>query len=230
MAINLQKMIQAGLHIGHSTYQWNPKMIPYIYTEKNNIHIIDLIQTYFYLNKALQFLYESTAEGKTVLFVGTKKQVSKLVEKIAYQCNSFFVTERWLGGLLTNWLTVQKSISKLAYLEKQHKMIDSLQLSKKEIARLKKKRDRLNKHLGGLRNMASPPDIVIILDQQHEITAVHECKKLGVRTITILDTNGDPSLADFFIPSNDDSITALNLILNEFSKSISLGKKKFKKI
>jgi len=228
MVITLQQMIQAGLHIGHFSHQWNPKMIPYIYKEKNSIHIIDLVQTYFYLQKALHFLYNSTAQGKTILFVGTKKQVSKLVERTANQCNSFFVTERWLGGLLTNWLTVQKSISKLALLENQKRKIDNLQLSKKEISRLKKKKDRLEKYLGGLKNMTSLPDIVIIIDQQREITAVQECQKLGIRSITILDTNGDPNLADLFIPGNDDSIAALNLILNELSQCIILGQRKFK--
>lgn len=220
-------MIQKGLHLGHSRQAWNPKMTPYIYMESNNIHIIDLIQTYSHLKKALRFLASSAAQGKTILFVGTKRQSSKLVAKIAQNCNSFFVTERWLGGLLTNWATVQKSIAKLNELELQEKTNSFQGLQKKEIIKLKKEKNRLNKYLGGLKKMKSLPDILIIIDQKREINAVLECKKLGIRSITILDTNGDPTLADLFIPANDDSITALNFILEEFLKYILYGQRKF---
>ena len=229
MAITIKTMIQKGLHFGHLRQAWNPKMTPYIYMESNNIHIIDLIQTYSHLKQALQFLYNSTAQGKTILFVGTKRQSSKLVSKIAKSCNSFFVTERWLGGLLTNWSTVQKSISKLNELEHQEKNNSFKGLSKKEIIKLKKKKNRLNKYLGGLKKMKSLPDILIIIDQKKEINAVLECKKLGIRSVTILDTNGDPSLADLFIPANDDSIAALSFILEEFLKYIQHGQRKFNK-
>lgn len=220
-------MIQKGLHFGHSRQTWNPKMTPYIYMESNNIHIIDLIQTYSHLKQALRFLASSAAQGKTILFVGTKRQSSKLVAKIARNCNSFFVTERWLGGLLTNWTTVQKSIAKLNELELQEKTNSFEGLQKKEIIKLKKEQNRLNKYLGGLKNMKSLPDILIIIDQKREINAVLESKKLGIRSITILDTNGDPTLADLFIPANDDSITALNFILEEFLKYIQYGQRKF---
>lgn len=220
-------MIQKGLHLGHSRQSWNPKMTPYIYMESNNIHIIDLIQTYSHLKQALRFLSNSAAQGKTILFVGTKRQSSKLVAKIAKKCNSFFVTERWLGGLLTNWTTVQKSIAKLNALELQEKNNAFHGLQKKEIIKLKKEKNRLNKYLGGLKKMKFLPDIVIIIDQKREINAVLECKKLGIRSITILDTNGDPTLADLFIPANDDSMTALNFILEEFLKYIKYGQRKF---
>ena len=227
MAIDIKTMIQKGVHFGHAKQTWNPKMIPYIYTEQNNIHIIDLIQTYIHLKQASKFLATATAQGKTILFVGTKRQAAKLVIKIAKQCNSFFVTERWLGGLLTNWLTVRRSISKLNKLELREQNKSFLGLSKKEIIKFKKERDRLNKYLGGLKKMVSLPDIVIIIDQKKEINAVLECRKLGIRSITILDTNGDPTLADLFIPANDDSVTSLNFILNEFLKYIKYGQKKF---
>ena len=227
MTIQLQTMIQKGLHFGHPKQAWNPKMTPYIYTEKNNIHIIDLIQTYSHLQKVLKFLLDSSTQGKTILFVGTKRQASKLVIKIANQCNSFFVAERWLGGLLTNWATVKKSIQKLNNLEKQEKKGSFEGLSKREILKIKKQKNRLNKYLGGLKKMHTPPDIVIIIDQKREINAVLECRKLGIRSITILDTNGDPNLADLFIPANDDSITSLSFLLNEFLKYINYGKKKF---
>ena len=227
MVITIKTMIQKGLHFGHSRQAWNPKMTPYIYMESNNIHIIDLIQTYSHLKQVLRFLASSAAQGKTILFVGTKRQSSKLVAKIAQDCNSFFVTQRWLGGLLTNWATVQKSIAKLNELELQEKTNSFKGLQKKEIIKLKKEKNRLNKYLGGLKKMKSLPDILIIIDQKREINAVLECKKLGIRSITILDTNGDPTLADLFIPANDDSITALNFILEEFLKYIQYGQKKF---
>lgn len=229
MVINIKTMIQKGLHFGHSRHSWNPKMTPYIYTEQNNIHIIDLVQTYSHLRQTLKFLMNSTAQGKTILFVGTKRQASKLVIKIAQQCNSFFVTERWLGGLLTNWSTVRKSILKLNKLEAQEKKNYFANLPKKEAIRLKKEKEKLNKYLGGLKKMVSLPDIVIIIDQKKEMNAVLECRKLGIKNITILDTNGDPSLADLFIPANDDSMTALSFILNEFLKYICYGQKKFNK-
>lgn len=229
MVINIKTMTQKGLHFGHSRNSWNPKMTPYIYTEQNNVHIIDLVQTYSHLRQTLKFLMNSTAQGKTILFVGTKRQASKLVIKIAQQCNSFFVTERWLGGLLTNWSTVRKSILKLNKLEAQEKKNYFSKLPKKEAIRLKKEKEKLNKYLGGLKKMVSLPDIVIIIDQKKEMNAVLECRKLGIRNITILDTNGDPSLADLFIPANDDSITALSFILNEFLKYICYGQKKFDK-
>lgn len=228
MSITIKTMIQKGLHFGHSRQSWNPKMTPYIYMESNNIHIIDLIQTYSHLKHILRFLANSTAQGKTILFVGTKRQSSKLVTQIAQNCNSFFVTERWLGGLLTNWTTVQKSISKLNELELQEKTNSFQGLPKKEIIKLKKEKNKLNKYLGGLKKMKSLPDILIIIDQKKEINAVSECKKLGIRSITILDTNGDPTLADLFVPANDDSITALSFILEEFLKYIKYGQKKFK--
>ena len=220
-------MIQKGLHFGHSRQNWNPKMAPYIYKEQNNIHIIDIIQTYYHLRQILKFLANSTAQGKTILFVGTKRQASKLVVKIAKQCKAFFVTERWLGGLLTNWSTVRQSISKLNELEYQEKNNYFSTLPKKEAIKLKKEKERLNKYLGGLKKMTFLPDIVIIIDQKRELNAVLECRKLGIRSITILDTNGDPTLADLFIPANDDSITALNFLLNEFLKYIRYGQKKF---
>nr|ARQ82115.1 ribosomal protein S2 [Ostreobium sp. HV05007a]ARQ82252.1 ribosomal protein S2 [Ostreobium sp. HV05042] len=227
MSISIKTLINKGLHFGHQKRAWNPKMTPYIYTEQNNIHIIDLIQTYSHLRQTLKFLADSTAQGKTLLFVGTKKQASKLVAETAKKCNSFFVNERWLGGLLTNWFTIRKSISKLKEIEIQEKNNLFLNLSKKEIIKIKKEKERLEKYLGGVKKMLHLPDIVIIIDQQREINAVLECQKLGIRSITILDTNGDPSLADLFIPANDDSITSLNFILNEFLKYIQYGQKKF---
>lgn len=216
----LQKMIQAGVHFGHPKDQWNPKMLPYIYKEKNGIHIIDIVQTWFYLKKISKFLEESCSQGKRILFVGTKKQASKIIESMAINSNSFFVNERWLGGLFTNWSTIQKSIYKLNNLEKYENFKN---YSKKEKVKLEKQKQKLEKYIGGLKKMNQLPDIVIIIGQQKELNAVKECQKLGIRTITLLDTNCNPLLADLFIPANDDSIASIKLILNELVKSIKNG-------
>ena len=218
----LQKMIQAGVHFGHPKDQWNPKMLPYIYKEKNGIHIIDIVQTWFYLKKISKFLEDSSAQGKQILFVGTKKQASKIIQLTALESDSFFVNERWLGGLLTNWVTIQKSINKLNYLEKRENFET---FSKKDRVKIEKQKSRLEKYMGGLKTMTKLPDIVIIVGQRKELNAVKECKRLGIRTITLLDTNCNPMLADLFIPANDDSISSIKLILTELSKSIKVGRK-----
>lgn len=218
----LQKMIRAGVHFGHPKDQWNPKMLPYIYKEKNGIHIIDIIQTWFYLKKISKFLEESSAQGKQILFVGTKKQASKIIQLTALESESYFVNERWLGGLLTNWVTIQKSINKLNYLEKQKNFE---KVSKKDRVKIEKQKSRLEKYMGGLKTMTKLPDIVIIIGQRKELNAVKECKRLGIRTITLLDTNCNPMLADLFIPANDDSISSIKLILTELAKSIKIGRK-----
>lgn len=223
MIINIDEMLKNGVHFGHQSKKWNPKMAPYIYAEKNGIHIIDLVQTYFFLKKVSNFLINEAAQGKTFLFVGTKKQASRLIAKVALNCDSFYINQRWLGGMLTNWKTIKISIEKLNQLQ-------NLQLtnySKKEIANLKKEKEQLQKYLGGLKNMTSIPDVVIIIGQPEELNAVRECKKLGLRSVTILDTDCDPTLADLFVPANDDSVASLQIILNQFVDSIKKGQKKY---
>ena len=224
MITTIDEMVKTGMHFGHQAKKWNPKMAPYIYAERNGIHIIDLIQTYFYLKKVCKFLTENSAKGKTFLFVGTKKQASRLIAKTALNCNSFFVNQRWLGGMLTNWKTIKTSIDKLNELQKR----DLDNLPKKEAANLKKEKERLQKYLGGLKNMTSIPDVVIIIGQPEELNAVYECQKLGLRSITILDTDCDPTLADLFIPANDDSVASIQLILTEFLEAIKRGEKQYK--
>jgi small subunit ribosomal protein S2 len=223
-ALTIDEMVKTGMHFGHQAKKWNPKMAPYIYAERNNIHIIDLIQTYFCLKNSCQFLTEQARQGKTFLFVGTKKQASRLTAKIALNCDSFFVNQRWLGGMLTNWKTIKTSIDKLNELQN----LDLTNLPKKELANFKKQKDRLQKYLGGLKNMTSIPDVVIIIGQPEELNAVYECQKLGLRSITVLDTDCDPTLADIFIPANDDSVASLQFILNEFLDSIKKGQKQYK--
>nr|YP_009326905.1 30S ribosomal protein S2 [Codium simulans]ANJ70864.1 30S ribosomal protein S2 [Codium simulans] len=221
----LNQMIKAGLHFGHTKDQWNPKMAPYIYKQKNGVHIIDIIQTWFYIRQVSKFLEISTAKGHKVLFVGTKKQAAQLIQFTALRCNSFFVNQRWLGGCLTNWKTIQKSIRNLNILSTKSTHISSKHtfLKKK-----KKKQEKLLKYFKGLRNMKNVPEIVIIIGQQKELNAVYECQKLGLRTITILDTNCNPLLADLFIPANDDSISSIKFILDQLAVAILKGKQSFK--
>lgn len=221
MISKIDEMVKTGVHFGHQAKKWNPKMAPFIYAEKNGIHIIDLIQTYFFLKNTRNFLTNQAAQGKTFLFVGTKKQASRLIAKVALSCNSFYVNQRWLGGMLTNWKTIKTSIEKLNQLQN----LDLSNYSKKEIANFRKEKERLQKYLAGLKNMASIPDVVIIVGQPDEINAVRECQKLGLRSVTILDTDCDPTLADLFVPANDDSVASLQLILTEFVEAIQKGQK-----
>lgn len=227
MAITLEQMVQAGMHLGHPARKWNPKMKPFIYTEKDNIHLIDLIKTYVHLNYVCKFLTKSTSNGKKILFVGTKKQASNLIAETALNCNSFYVNEKWLGGMLTNWKTVYLSTKKLKNLEIQEKKGLFSKLPKKEAANLIKKKEKLNKYLGGMKNMEVLPDIVIIIGQHEEINALKECNKLGIRSISILDTDCDPSISDLIVPANDDSMPSIKLLLQEFELSIKQGQKIF---
>ena len=223
MVITLEKMVKAGMHLGHPARKWNPKMKPYIYTEKDNIHLIDLIKTYVHLNYVCKFLTKSTSIGKTILFVGTKKQASNLILKTAVNCNSFYVNEKWLGGMLTNWKTVSLSTKKLQELELQEKKGLFNRLPKKEAANLLKKKQKLEKYLGGIKNMNKLPDIVIIIGQHEEINALKECNKLGISSISILDTDCDPSISDLIVPANDDSMPSIKLLLQEFEFAIKTG-------
>lgn len=227
MTTTIDEMVQVGMHFGHQVRKWNPKMAPYIYSERNGIHIIDLIQTHYYLKKTSNFLTNSAAQGKKILFVGTKKQATRLIAKTALQSHSFFVNQRWLGGMLTNWKTIRTSITKLNDLENNEKIGKFKNLPKKEAASFKKEKERLQKYLGGLKNMISIPDIVIIIGQIEEMNAVRECQKLSIRSITLLDTDCDPTLADLFIPANDDSVASLQVILNSFLEAIQKGQKRY---
>nr|BBE21039.1 30s ribosomal protein S2 [Ulva ohnoi] len=227
MTITLEQMVQAGMHLGHPARKWNPKMKPFIYTEKDSIHLIDLIKTYVHLNYVCKFLTKSTSNGKKILFVGTKKQASNLIAETALNCNSFYVNEKWLGGMLTNWKTVYLSTKKLKNLEIQEKKGLFNKLPKKEAANLVKKKEKLNKYLGGMKNMEVLPDIVIIIGQHEEINALKECNKLGIRSISILDTDCDPSISDLMVPANDDSMPSIKLLLQEFEFAIKQGQEIF---
>ena len=225
--IKLEEMIQSGMHFGHFTRDWNPRMAPYIYGERNGRHILDLVQSNYLITKVLRFLEDSASKGKTFLFVGTKKQAAPLIAKAALASNSYYVNQRWLGGMLTNWRTIQKSLRKLQEYRDAEARGDWNLLKKQEVARKKREQQRLEKYLGGLENMTKLPGVVIIVGQPEEIHAVRECRQLGIPTVTLLDSNCDPTLADWFIPANDDSVSALRLILDSFEQAITNGQKKF---
>jgi small subunit ribosomal protein S2 len=203
-------------------------MFPYIYSEVNNIHILDLIQSATLLKEANSYLESSASEGKTFLFVGTKRQATTLIAQEAKRCDSYYVNHRWLGGMLTNWTTVKGRIVRLKDLEKQEADGTFDLLTKKEVALRRKELYKLRKHLDGIKTMPDLPDVAIVIDQKREMTAISECRKLGIPVVSILDTNCDPDLVDIPIPGNDDAVRSIKLILNSLTDSILAGQAKVK--
>jgi small subunit ribosomal protein S2 len=226
--ITLSQLLEAGVHFGHKAHRWNPKMFPYIYSEVNNIHILDLIQSATLLKEANSYLELAASEGKTFLFVGTKRQATTLIAQEANRCNSYYVNHRWLGGMLTNWTTVKERIGRLKDLEKQEADGTFELLTKKEVSLRRKELEKLSKHLDGIKTMQTLPHVAIIIDQKREMTAIAECRKLGIPVVSILDTNCDPDLVDIPIPGNDDAVRSIKLILNSLTDSIIDGQSKVK--
>jgi small subunit ribosomal protein S2 len=222
--ISLSQLLEAGVHFGHKAYRWNPKMFPYIYSEVNNIHILDLVQSASLLKEANGYLESAASQGKTFLFIGTKRQASTLIAQEAKRCDSYYVNHRWLGGMLTNWVTLKDRIKRLKDLEQQEANETFNLLSKKEGALRRKELDKLRRHLDGIKHMNTLPDVAIIVDQKREITAIRECRKLGIPIVSILDTNCDPDLIDIPIPGNDDAVRSIKLILKNLTDSILAGK------
>nr|YP_009029329.1 ribosomal protein S2 [Leptocylindrus danicus]AGH28860.1 ribosomal protein S2 [Leptocylindrus danicus] len=224
--VTLAQLLEAGVHFGHKAYRWNPKMFPYIYTERNNIHILDLVQSAQLLKEASSYLQSAAEQKKTILFIGTKRQASNVIAQEAKRCNSYYINHRWLGGMLTNWVTLKSRIERLNVLEQQESNEIFNLLPKKEAALRRKELDKLRRHLNGVKDMQTIPDVAIIVDQKRELTAIRECRKLGIPIISILDTNCDPDLIDIPIPGNDDAVRSIKLILNTLSESILLGQDK----
>ena len=227
--ISLSQLLEAGVHFGHKAYRWNPKMFPYIYSEVNNIHILDLVQSATLLKEANNYLQFSSSEGKKFLFVGTKRQASTLIAQEAKRCDSFYVNHRWLGGMLTNWSTLKERIKHLKNLEQQEANETFSLLTKKEASLRRKELKKLRQHLDGIKTMPDLPDIAIIIDQKREMTAIRECQKLGIPIVSILDTNCDPDLVDIPIPGNDDAVRSIKLILKSLTDSIIEGKAQLNK-
>jgi len=221
--VKLAQLLEAGVHFGHKAQRWNPRMFPYIYTERDGIHIIDLIQTAQLLSQASEFVQTAAEQGKTFLFVGTKRQATSLIEQEAQRCNSFYINHRWLGGMLTNWNTMKTRIERLKELEtKEGEGIFEI-LPKKEAAKLKKELEKLRNHLNGVKTMSRIPDIIVVVDQKREATAIKEASILKIPIVSILDTNCDPDLVDVPIPGNDDSIRSVKLIIQTLVDSILVG-------
>lgn len=221
--ISMKALLEAGVHFGHRTQRWNPKMKPFIFTERNGIHIIDLQQTLTRLEKAYQMVRDKVAEGGTIVFVGTKKQAQENVALAAQSCSMPYVNERWLGGTLTNWQTIRQRIGYLLELEHRRDSGDLERLPKKEAMKLEQLIAKLNRRLGGLKNMTRLPDLLFVVDVRREAIAVKEGNILSIPVIAMVDTNCDPDPVDLVIPSNDDAIRAIKLIVNHIADAAREG-------
>ena len=218
--ISMKQLLEAGVHFGHQTRRWNPKMAPYIFTERNGIYIIDLQKTVKKVDEAYNFLRDVAESGETILFVGTKKQAQEAVKDEAIRSDMYYVNERWLGGMLTNFQTIQKRIKRLKELEKMEEDGVFEVLSKKEVLTLRHEMERLQKFLGGIKNMTKLPGALFIIDPRKERIAVAEAKKLGIPIVAIVDTNCDPDEIDYVIPGNDDAIRAVKLLTAKMADAI----------
>jgi small subunit ribosomal protein S2 len=227
--VSMKELLEAGVHFGHPTNRWNPKMKPYIFGARNGIYIIDLQKTTQLFKIAYNFIVEQLAQGKKILFVGTKRQAKEAVEEEAKRCDMFYVTNRWLGGTLTNFQTIKKSIDKLKKLEAMYEDDTIKNFTKKEALEIQHKIERLNKNLGGIKNMESLPDIIYIIDPSKELIAVHEAKRLNIPIVAIVDTNCDPTEIDYVIPGNDDAIRSIRLITARIADACIEGKKRYEK-
>ena len=225
--ITVKELLEAGVHLGHKTFRWNPKMKKYIFGEKNSIHIIDLSKTLELLNNALLELHKSVSSGGKVLFVSTKKQASELIAEVAKETDNYFVNFRWLGGMLTNWNTISNSIKRLKNIKK-NLVEEDTGFTKKELIKMNLEKDKLERSLGGISEMKKLPNIIFIIDTNIESLAVLEAKKLAIPIIGILDSNSDPDNIDFPIPGNDDARRAINLYCDLIKKTILDAKKNIK--
>ena len=222
--VAMKQLLEAGVHFGHQTRRWDPRMAEYIFQARNGIHIIDLQKTSKKLDEAYAFIKEQAEEGKTILFVGTKKQAQDCVKEAAEKSGMFYVNERWLGGTLTNFKTIRKRIERLAELEKMQEDGTFEVLPKKEVILLKKEMDKLEKNLGGIKEMTQIPDVIFVVDPKKEHIAVQEARKLNIPLVGLVDTNCDPNDVDYVIPGNDDAIRAVKLVTDVLANAVIEGK------
>lgn len=223
----IRNLLENGAHFGHQTNKWNPKMAPYIFGEKSGIYIIDLRKTEEALIKAREFLKGISASGKNVLFVGTKKQAKKIIRSAAQRCGMYFVDERWLGGCLTNFSTIRRSVDKLNQIQEKKSSEIYESFAKKEKARIDRIENKLLKNLEGIRDMDKLPDCLFVVDSDAEDIAVREAKKIGIPVVAIIDTNCDPDPIDYLVPANDDAIRSIHFIVNEIADAIEEGRKMY---
>ncbi len=222
--ISMKHLLEAGVHFGHQTRRWNPKMAPYIFTERNGIYIIDLQKTVRKVDEAYVFVRDLALEGKSLLFVGTKKQAQESIEQEAKRCNMFYVNHRWLGGMLTNFRTIRTRVDRLNEIDKMENNGQFELLPKKEVIKLMHEREKLEANLGGIRTMKSLPGAIFIVDPKKENIAVMEARALGIPIVGIVDTNCDPDEVDYVIPGNDDAIRAVKLIAGKLADAVLEGK------
>ncbi len=222
--VSMKQLLEAGVHFGHQTRRWNPKMKPYIFTERNGIYIIDLQKTVRKIDDAYNFVRDVAADGKSILFVGTKKQAQESIAVEAQRCNMFFVNQRWLGGTMTNFKTIRQRIARLNEIDAMEENGDFDVLPKKEVIKLMAEREKLEKNLGGIRQMKSLPGALFVVDPRKEHIAVQEARRLGIPIVGIVDTNCDPDEIDYVIPGNDDAIRAVKLIAGKMADAVLEGR------
>jgi small subunit ribosomal protein S2 len=222
--VSLAEMLESGVHFGHQTRRWNPKMDPYIYTARNGVHIIDLVQTAQLMDNAYNYMRTASEQGKKFLFVGTKRQAAGIIAQEASRCGAYYVNQRWLGGMLTNWETIKTRVERLKELERREESGALDLLPKKEASMLRRELGKLQKYLGGIKLMRKVPDIVVIVDQRREYNAILECEKLSIPIVSMLDTNCDPNVVDIPIPANDDAIRSIKLIIGKLADAIYEGR------
>jgi small subunit ribosomal protein S2 len=222
-SITMKELLEAGVHFGHQTKRWDPRMKEYIFGERNGIYIIDLQKTLKMFKEASKYVTDLTATGKVILFVGTKRQAQDAVAEEANRCGMFYINQRWLGGLLTNWITVQKSVKRLQELDEMATDGRYELLTKKEVIKLERERKHLQANLAGIKNMKRLPDALFIVDSNAEAIAVKEARKLGIPVVAVVDTNCDPTVVDYVIPGNDDALRAIRLFTSKISDSVIEG-------
>jgi small subunit ribosomal protein S2 len=220
----MKELLEAGVHFGHQTKRWNPKMKEYIFGERNGIYIVDLQKTLKLFKDAMRFVAEQAAQGKTVLFVGTKRQAQEAIAEEATRCQQFYVNQRWLGGLLTNMSTVQRSIKRLKELDSMATESGWEGRAKKEVGRLERERKHLQQNLAGIKEMSGLPDLLFVVDSNKEAIAVKEARKLGIPVVAVVDTNCDPDEVDYVIPGNDDALRAIRLFTNKIADAVVEGR------
>jgi small subunit ribosomal protein S2 len=221
--ITMKELLEAGVHFGHQTKRWNPRMKEYIFGERNGIYIIDLQKTLKMFKEASKYVTDLTGQGKVILFVGTKRQAQDAIAEEANRCGMFYINQRWLGGLLTNWITVQKSVKRLQELDEMATDGRYELLTKKEVIRLERERKHLQANLAGIKNMRRLPDALFVVDSNNEAIAVKEARKLGIPVVAVVDTNCDPTVVDYVIPGNDDALRAIRLFTSKISDSVVEG-------
>ncbi|MDI9512489.1 MAG: 30S ribosomal protein S2 [Bacillota bacterium] len=222
--VSMKQLLEAGVHFGHQTRRWNPKMAPYIFTDRNGIYIIDLQKTVKKVEEAYNFVRELSEQGKDILFVGTKKQAQESIEVEAKRCGMYYVNQRWLGGMLTNYKTIRQRIKRLDQLDEMETNGSFDVLPKKEVIKLKLERDKLEKNLGGIRKMKGLPGAIFVVDPRKERIAIAEARNLGIPIIAIVDTNCDPDEVDYIIPGNDDAIRAVKLFASKIADAVLEGR------